>query len=370
VVRVDVDVEAVVAVRHPRHVHRLAAEARAVGVTPANRHSLRLASTRRVTRNRRRARQCGVHARCVHHAERRLLPDSLRTAARADRLNGVSRVALEVEVAVSGMPDELPCVACDRAATLEGDLLVDVLGGWAGDRTRLQDQRARTCVPAGCRKAEIVDRPERNVSRGKGLQVREELVARSGIQPLCERNDPQQSQDCGRECDGAVPNEHDLRLHLLGTCRWSGFHKASALHESDSTENPYGLLRNIVEEMAIAAGDPIPTTYVVSDPSPNAFAAGRDPEHAAVTITSGLLSTMNRAELTGVVAHEVGHIKNRDIGVTSLAVLTVEAIAVLADLAVRIGSLAALSGDRRTSKDGGARAAIVIGRFSSLWCCT
>lgn len=93
------------------------------------------------------------------------------------------------------------------------------------------------------------------------------------------------------------------------------------------------MLRNIVEEMAIAAGDPIPTTYFVSDPSPNAFAAGRDPEHAAVTITSGLLSTMNRAELTGIVAHEVGHIKNRDIGVTSLAVLTVEAIAILADLA-------------------------------------
>ncbi|MFM7125616.1 MAG: M48 family metallopeptidase [Actinomycetota bacterium] len=129
-------------------------------------------------------------------------------------------------------------------------------------------------------------------------------------------------------------------------------------HRADGPE--YGQLRNIVEEMAIAAGVPVPATYVVNDPSPNAFATGRDPEHAAVTVTSGLLSTMNRAELTGVVAHEVGHIRNRDIAVTTLAVLTVGAIAVLADLAVRIGSLAALSGGRRTSKDGGARAAVVI----------
>jgi heat shock protein HtpX len=127
-----------------------------------------------------------------------------------------------------------------------------------------------------------------------------------------------------------------------------------------ATGDEYQRLRNTVEEMAIAAGVPVPATYVVDDPSPNAFATGRNPAHAAVTVTTGLLATMNRAELTGVIAHEVGHIKNRDIAVTTFAVLTVGAIAVLADVALRIGMLLAVSGGRRSSKEGGARAAIVI----------
>lgn len=122
----------------------------------------------------------------------------------------------------------------------------------------------------------------------------------------------------------------------------------------------YQQLRNTVEEMAISAGVPVPAVYVVDDPSPNAFATGRNPALAAVTVTTGLLATMNRAELTGVVAHEIGHIKNRDIAVTTLAVLTVGAVAVLADVALRIGTLVAVSGGRRSGKDSGARAAIVI----------
>lgn len=127
-----------------------------------------------------------------------------------------------------------------------------------------------------------------------------------------------------------------------------------------ATGPEYQRLRNTVDEMAIAAGVPTPKTYVVNDPSPNAFATGRNPSHAAVTVTTGLLATMNRAELTGVIAHEVGHIKNRDIAVTTFAVLTVGAVAVMADLAMRIGTLVALTGGRRNSKESGARAAIVI----------
>jgi heat shock protein HtpX len=122
----------------------------------------------------------------------------------------------------------------------------------------------------------------------------------------------------------------------------------------------YQRLRNVVEEMATAAGVPVPKTYVVDDPSPNAFATGRNPQHAAVTVTRGLLETMNRAELTGVVAHEIGHIKNRDISVTTLAVLTVGAIAVLADIAMRIALVVMATGRRGNSKEAGARAGIAL----------
>lgn len=72
-------------------------------------------------------------------------------------------------------------------------------------------------------------------------------------------------------------------------------------------------LYNIVQTLAIGDGLPMPKVYVMNDPSPNAFATGRDPNHAAVTVTTGLLQTMNREELTGVLAHEMSHIKNFDV---------------------------------------------------------
>lgn len=96
-------------------------------------------------------------------------------------------------------------------------------------------------------------------------------------------------------------------------------------------------LANVVEEMALAAGVPTPSVWVIDDPAPNAFAAGRNPEHAAVAVTTGLLATMSRSELQGVVAHEIAHIANRDTTITTLAVLSTAAVAVLADLAWRIG---------------------------------
>lgn len=96
-------------------------------------------------------------------------------------------------------------------------------------------------------------------------------------------------------------------------------------------------LRNVVEQMAIAAGIPMPAVYVVDDPAPNAFATGRNPKHAAITVTTGLLATMSTRELRGVIAHETGHIVNRDIAVTTLAVLAVGAIAVVAQIGIRAG---------------------------------
>ena len=109
-------------------------------------------------------------------------------------------------------------------------------------------------------------------------------------------------------------------------------------------------LRNLVEQMAIAAGVPVPRTYVVDDPAPNAFATGRNPKNAAITVTTGLLAVMSRRELRGVLAHEMSHIRNRDIAVTTIAVLAVGAIAVIAQVALRIGIFGGMR--RRGNNDG------------------
>jgi len=97
----------------------------------------------------------------------------------------------------------------------------------------------------------------------------------------------------------------------------------------------YPRLHNLVEGLCIAGGLPKPRIYVVEDPSPNAFATGRNPKHAAIAVTTGLLERMNRVELEGVIAHELSHIKNYDILVSTLAVTMVGIIAIAADLGVR-----------------------------------
>jgi heat shock protein HtpX len=86
---------------------------------------------------------------------------------------------------------------------------------------------------------------------------------------------------------------------------------AAGAHEADRQQ--YLQLYNITETLAIGDGLPPPKVYVIEDPSPNAFATGRDPQHAAVTVTTGLLQMMNREELEGVLSHEMSHIKNFDV---------------------------------------------------------
>jgi heat shock protein HtpX len=95
-------------------------------------------------------------------------------------------------------------------------------------------------------------------------------------------------------------------------------------------------LHNIVEGLCIASGLPKPRLYVVDDPAPNAFATGRNPRNAAVAVTTGLLEKMNRIELEGVLAHELSHVKNYDILVSTIAVTMVGVVALLADMALRM----------------------------------
>jgi heat shock protein HtpX len=87
----------------------------------------------------------------------------------------------------------------------------------------------------------------------------------------------------------------------------------SAVGAKEADPRQFQQLYNIVQTLAIGDGLPVPKVYIIDDPSPNAFATGRDPQHAAVTVTTGLLQMMNREELEGVLAHEMSHIKNFDV---------------------------------------------------------
>ncbi len=95
-------------------------------------------------------------------------------------------------------------------------------------------------------------------------------------------------------------------------------------------------LYRIVENLAITEGMPMPKVYIINDPAPNAFATGRDPEHAVVAATTGLLEIMTDAELEGVMAHEMGHVKNYDIRVSLIVFGLVIAIGLIADLIFRM----------------------------------
>jgi heat shock protein HtpX len=102
----------------------------------------------------------------------------------------------------------------------------------------------------------------------------------------------------------------------------------------EKADNPR--LYRIVENLAITTGLPMPKVYLVDDPAPNAFATGRDPEHAAVAATTGLLEIMDDAELEGVMAHEIAHVKNFDIRVTTIVFGLVVVVGILADVLARM----------------------------------
>lgn len=102
----------------------------------------------------------------------------------------------------------------------------------------------------------------------------------------------------------------------------------------EKKDNP--LLYNTVENLAITNGMPMPKVYIMDDPAPNAFATGRDPEHAVVAATTGLLQIMDKPELEGVIAHELGHVKNYDIRVMMIVFGLVSAIGLLADIFMRM----------------------------------
>jgi heat shock protein HtpX len=121
--------------------------------------------------------------------------------------------------------------------------------------------------------------------------------------------------------------------------------RARAVEKADQPE-----FYNIVENLSITAGLPMPKLYVIDDPSPNAFATGRDKEHAVVAVTSGILGILNKNELEGVIAHELSHIGNRDMLVSTIVVVLVGFVTLLSDFFLRASMWGA---GRRDDREGG-----------------
>lgn len=124
--------------------------------------------------------------------------------------------------------------------------------------------------------------------------------------------------------------------------------------EIDRASNPR--LYRIVENLAITTGTPMPRVFVIDDPAPNAFATGRDPQHAMVAATSGILDLLNDRELTGVMAHELGHVRNYDIRVNMIVFGLAAAVGVLADVLLRMS----IFGGMRRDSNGNANPFLLI----------
>lgn len=129
------------------------------------------------------------------------------------------------------------------------------------------------------------------------------------------------------------------------------------------TREEYFDLYNTVENLAITAGLPLPKIYVIPDPAPNAFATGRDKDHAAVAVTSGLLSMMSKTELEGVIAHELSHIGNRDILLSTVVVVLVGLVAMLSDFFLR-SRFWGRGGDR--DREGAGGLLVIVGVVAAL----
>lgn len=117
---------------------------------------------------------------------------------------------------------------------------------------------------------------------------------------------------------------------------------------------------NVIGEMSIAAGIPMPATYIIDDPDPNAFATGRDPNHASIAVTRGLLDTLNRDELQAVASHEMSHIKNFDIRLMLIVAVLVGSIALLSDWTSRTLFYGRRSSDRSSRKSEGGASLIIL----------
>jgi len=129
---------------------------------------------------------------------------------------------------------------------------------------------------------------------------------------------------------------------------------ASATARPVAEDDPrYRPLINTVEEMSIAAGLPRPAIYIIPDADPNAFATGKDPSHASIAVTEGLVERLSRDELQGVIAHEMSHIRNEDIRLMTVVAALIGAVMLIAEFGTRMFRLGGTRGDRRSRSSGG-----------------
>ena len=159
---------------------------------------------------------------------------------------------------------------------------------------------------------------------------------------------------------GGGPTASVIALVIAAVMAFTSYWKSDSIALKVSRAVPadpttYQRLHNLVEGLCIAGGLPKPKVYIINDPAPNAFATGRNPQHAAIAVTTGLLEKMNRVELEGVIAHELSHIRNYDILVSTIAVTLVGSIAIMTDLAIRMmwwnGGRTSREGDRNNGSN-------------------
>lgn len=130
-----------------------------------------------------------------------------------------------------------------------------------------------------------------------------------------------------------------------------------------ATREKYFDFYTIVENLAITAGLPMPKIYIIEDSAPNAFATGRNKNHAVIAVTTGLLTIMNKNELEGVVAHEMSHIGNRDMLLMTVAVVLVGLISIISDMLVRMSFF---GGGRDNDREGGNAIMLVVGLLAAI----
>ncbi|MFA6146028.1 MAG: M48 family metallopeptidase [Patescibacteria group bacterium] len=130
---------------------------------------------------------------------------------------------------------------------------------------------------------------------------------------------------------------------------------SSGAQPLSKAENPY--IYRMVENLCITAGLPVPKIYIINDPSPNAFATGRDPNHASIALTTGIIQKLENQELEGVIAHELSHVKNYDIRLMTLVIVLVGLINILARLVFQTG----FSGGRDRDRDNGNSIFLIVG---------
>ena len=159
---------------------------------------------------------------------------------------------------------------------------------------------------------------------------------------------------------GGGPTASVIALVIAAVMAFTSYWKSDSIALKVSRAVPadpetYQRLHNLVEGLCIAGGLPKPKVYIINDPAPNAFATGRNPQHAAIAVTTGLLEKMNRVELEGVVAHELSHIRNYDILLSTIAVTLVGSIAIMTDLGIRMmwwnGGRTSREGDRNNGSN-------------------
>ncbi len=132
-----------------------------------------------------------------------------------------------------------------------------------------------------------------------------------------------------------------LMLIISGLMSFGSYYYSDKLVIASSGAKPadkksYHDLHAVAEDMAIASGNPVPQVYVVEDPAPNAFATGRDPKHAAVVATTGLLQILSKSELEGVIGHEMSHVKNYDTRLMGVVAILVGSLVILSDVFTRM----------------------------------